>query len=332
MQPYDDILTDILNNGETQINKRTGAECKVIVGTQQKYDLRQGFPAITTRKLPFRNIVGELLGFFKGYTNAKDFRDIGCYFWTQNANETSSWLANPLRKGEDDLGPIYGKQWTSWSDKRVVADDQIDLYISKGYSYRGHIDDKLKQKSLHIEDYTHKGLVLMERSINQLENAVRAIMTDPSDRRIIVTGLNIGEFDMMSLPPCHLTYKFVPMPDSKVMHLVMDMRSMDFYLGTPSNIAGTALLLAIMCRLTGYTPGIVTIQGTNTHLYSNSYEAAREILKRKSYLPPQLYLSSRIARIHEVENIPGCFEKINPGDIEIVNYNSHPNINVSMIA
>ena len=325
MQPYTDLLKEILEEGEVQFNQRTGAECKVIVGTQQKYDLREGFPALTTRKIPMRSIVGELIGFFRGYTNALHFRSVGCKFWDQNANETQSWLDNPARIGTDDLGRIYGKQWTSWSDTRIIPLAQTMNYIDKGYGYIASLS--CESKSSRSEPK-----VLVGRSINQLERAVHTIMTNPSDRRIVITGLNIAELDLMSLPPCHLTYKFVPMPDSKTMHLVMDMRSMDFYLGTPANIASTAVFLAVVCRLTGYTPATITIQGANTHLYENSYEASKELILRTHKVPPQLVLSEAINPLQSLDEIKGCFERINPEDIYLENYHPDANIAVAMMA
>lgn len=325
MQPYKNLLKEILETGHIQHNKRTGSECKVVVGTQMKFDLSQGFPALTLRKIPIKSIVGELLGFFRGYTSAKEFRDLGCKFWDQNANETKAWLDNPLREGEDDLGAIYGSNWTNWVSSQVVNTDWLadPEYHNKINYLRAH--------GWEIE-MPHYGGTLVTKRINQLEDVVRRIMTDPSDRRILLTGWNPGVQEMQCLPACHLTYKFIPFEDSRVMHLVMDMRSMDFYLGTPANIASAALLLSIVCRLTGYHAGSVTIQGANTHLYENSYEAAEQLLKRSHYKPPFLYLGKNIKRLESVDEIKGCFERIEPTDVELVNYIYHPAIAVDMVA
>lgn len=102
MKNYHDLLRITMAHGVDQHNVRTGKLCRALVGHQFQFDLREGFPALTTRKLPFKNIVGELLGFFRGYDNAADFRALGCSFWDINANETPAWLASPYRRGQDD--------------------------------------------------------------------------------------------------------------------------------------------------------------------------------------------------------------------------------------
>ena len=103
MHNYHELLETTMDSGVYQFNTRTGKRCRAQVGNQLSFDLRTGFPALTTRKLPFKNIVGELLGFFRGVTSAADFRALGCHFWDANANETAAWLANPYREGVDDL-------------------------------------------------------------------------------------------------------------------------------------------------------------------------------------------------------------------------------------
>lgn len=324
MQPYKDLLRQILEEGHVQHNSRTGSECRVVVGTQMKFDLSVGFPALTLRKIPIKSIIAELLGFFRGYTNAKDFRDLGCKFWDQNANETKEWLNNPLRKGEDDLGLIYGHNWTNWVSRQVVKSGCI-----------GDSDHQTKMDYLRSHGWEigtpYEGGTMVTKHINQLEDVVRRIMTDPSDRRILLTGWNPGVMDMQSLPACHLTYKFIPFEDTRVMHLVMDMRSMDFYLGTPANIASAALLLSVVCRLTGYRAGTLTIQGANTHLYENSYKASKQLLNRSHYEPPFLYISKNVKRLESMEEVKGCFERIEPTDFELVNYIYHPAIPVEMV-
>ena len=106
MKNYLDLLRDILDNGTRQAN-RTGVDAISIPGAMLRFDLADGFPAMTTRKLAFKSVVGELLGFLRGYDNAADFRALGCRIWDQNANENAQWLASPHRKGTDDLGLIY---------------------------------------------------------------------------------------------------------------------------------------------------------------------------------------------------------------------------------
>ena len=113
MKQYLDLLQKVLDEGEWQQN-RTGVPTKRIDGAMLEFDLTQGFPAITSKKLAFNAVKGELLGFIRGYDNAAAFRNLGCKVWDQNANENAAWLNNPHRKCTDDLGRIYGQQWRGW--------------------------------------------------------------------------------------------------------------------------------------------------------------------------------------------------------------------------
>jgi len=317
MKNYHNLLQTTLEQGVDQFNTRTNKICRVLVGYQLQYDMAEGFPAITTKKLAFNNMKGELLGFFRGYDNAADFRALGCSIWDQNANETQAWLLNPNRKGQDDLGRIYGKQWTDWKDRREVS-SHVDYDRLYAQGYRAVMRDK------------EAGLTLMARSINQLENALRTIITNPSDRRTIVSGWNPAEFDLMALPPCHMDYRFVAFEDSKTLHVVMTIRSWDLFLGAPFNIASTSLFLAIMARLAGYTPGTVTIQATNAHLYEDHFDQVKEILTRDHFDAPQLVLADSIRRIEDLDDIPGVFTRIEPSDISLVGYQSHSAIKAPM--
>lgn len=118
------LIEDVLDQGTWQEN-RTGIRTLMIPGAMAQYDLEKGFPAVTTKSLAFKAMRGELLGFLKGFSSAKDFRDLGCNIWDQNANENKSWLDNPNRKGTDDLGRIYGVQWRDWNSSTGGNVDQI---------------------------------------------------------------------------------------------------------------------------------------------------------------------------------------------------------------
>jgi len=321
MKNFHWMLADTLMHGTDQINTRTGKTCRALVGHQLQFNLEDGFPAITTKKLAFKSMVGELLGFFRGYDNAAEFRALGCRIWDQNANETKAWLDNPNRKGTDDLGRIYGCQWTDWRDKRVAACQQEhDALLAQGYAQR-------------LFDPS-QGVWLMERRINQLENALRTLLTNPTDRRIIVSAWNPAELDLMALPPCHMDYRFVAFDDPKRLHVVMTIRSWDEFLGGPFNIAETALFLEIMARLSGYQPGTVTIQATNAHLYSDHFEQVHEQLAREHFTPPRLVLSDRIKPLtpDTMDTLRGVFERIEPGDIWLEEYQSHAAIPAPMAA
>ena len=124
MKQYLDLLQKVLDEGEWQPN-RTGIPTKRIDGAMLEFDLTQGFPAITSKKLAFNAVKGELLGFIRGYDNAAAFRNLGCKVWDQNANENTAWLNNPNRKCTDDLGRIYGQQWRGWYHDTCGRIDQL---------------------------------------------------------------------------------------------------------------------------------------------------------------------------------------------------------------
>ena len=324
MENFHNMLADVLRNGEDQLNRRTGKRCRAKVGYQLQYDLAGGFPAVTSKKLAFNGVKGELLGFFRGYTSAADFRALGCQVWNANANETSAWLANPNRRpGLDDLGRIYGAQWTDWRAYREVKSDDapaVDRLFETGFS-------------LVCDDGE---TAVFRKSINQLENALRTILTDPSDRRIIISGWNAGELDLMALPPCHMDYRFTVFEglDGRPgkLHVTMTIRSWDLFLGAPFNIASTSLFLAIMARLSGYEPGTVTIQATNAHIYEDHFEQVREQLSRGHFEPPQLVLSDRIKVVTDVADVTGTFARVEPEDIYLEGYQSHAAIKACMAA
>lgn len=334
MQQYQNLLSDIMDNGVDVLNKRTGAVCRTLVGAQMSFDMKEGFPALTTRKLPFKNIVGELLGFFRGYTSAAEFRALGCNFWDANANETKAWLDNPFRTGTDDLGRIYGKQWTAWESIKMIKHCESEVFcektnhlVLKGYKFVGLFTN---HDVNHLEGKGEYNVLM--KNINQLEEAAVKILTDPSDRRIIVSGWNPGDKEQQSLPSCHMDYRFIPFEGTKTMSVVMTIRSSDFYLGAPANIASTALFLEIMCRLTGYIADKVIIQAANVHLYESHFQVAKELLGREPLPSPTLVLGPEIFPINDPLELEGCFKRINPADITMQGYESHGVLSAPMVA
>lgn len=129
-QQYLNLLRDILENGSERMD-RTGVGTKAVFGRTLRFNMAAGFPALTTKKLAFKVMVGELIGFIRGYDSAAQFRELGCRIWDQNANENKAWLANPHRRGVDDLGPIYGVQWRRLSMPDGSTKDQLAELIHK---------------------------------------------------------------------------------------------------------------------------------------------------------------------------------------------------------
>lgn len=129
---YLNLLKKALVEGTRQSN-RTGVDTRFLPGGMLQFDLREGFPALTTKKLAFKQVVGELLGFIRGYTSASGFRELGCHIWDANANENKAWLENPNRSGQDDLGCIYGSQWRTWLGGAHTPLDQLHEALRKIY-------------------------------------------------------------------------------------------------------------------------------------------------------------------------------------------------------
>lgn len=308
MKPYFDLMQSVKDTGFKSKNERTGEICTYLTGTQVKFDLRHGyFPANQRRKVGIKSALGELLGFFRGYTNAADFEKVGSKVWYANANETKAWLANPYRKGENDLGRIYSSQWTEWRDARVATT------LSEAAS--------LKLQGFEIELEGVDGSCLMVRYINQLDEILYKLLTDPSDRRIILNGWNVAELDQCALVPCHISYDFVANPDNSL-DVVCHMRSWDMHLAF--NIQLAAIFVSIVARLVGRVAGTVTVNATNAHLYSSAEVAVDEVLSRTDdFYAPTLELSSNIKQV-TLDNYKGAFARIDPEDIWLEGYKSHP--------
>ncbi len=143
MKQYLDLCRRIVEEGEWVENKRTGKRCLTVINAELNYDVAGNkFPLITTRKSFWKAAIAELLGYLKGYDNAADFRAIGCNTWNANANENEAWLNNPRRKGEDDMGRVYGVQGRAWAKPDGGFVDQLKKLVddlSNGIDDRGEI-------------------------------------------------------------------------------------------------------------------------------------------------------------------------------------------------
>lgn len=317
MQPYHDLLSEILEKGIDLRNERTGEVCRYLVGRQLKFDLAKGFPVPTTKKFAFKTMVAELLGFFRGYTNSAQFEADGCKIWRANADTTPAWIANPYRKGDGDMGRAYPVQWTSQRDARVAIDiTERDRLAGAGYA------ETLFDAG--------RGAWLMERSINQVENCLMSILTNPTSRQNVLSGWRADEIDMTCLPPCHLDYIWTSDPERRVLHLTVTQRSWDCFLAF--NIQTAALFLEIMAKLAGYRPGELTLQVTNVHIYSNHFDVTREQLSRDHFDPPRLSLGESIPRSVKPDQVRGIFSSIQAEDIQLVNYQCHGALKAPMAA
>jgi thymidylate synthase len=322
MQQYLALVQSILDGGTWQEN-RTGIRSLSVPGASMRFDLaRDGFPAITTRRLPFKSAVGELIGFIRGYQSAADFRALGCKVWDQNANENAQWLANPYREGTDDLGDIYGYQWRRWPAYKLLAvgaQAQIDDALARGYRIEGRVVDAEGER------------VLLYKALDQLRQCLDTIVANPADRRILFHAWNCAELDQMALPPCHLLYQFLPSTARRELSLCLYVRSNDVGLGTPFNLCEAAVLLTLVARLTGYVPRWLSYFIGDAHIYENQLGMLREQLRREPYPSPRLVVSERIPDREKTGRYePEWLERIEPDDFSLENYRHHAPLTAPM--
>lgn len=321
MKQYLELVKTVLETGSLQEN-RTGVRTISIPGAMMRFDLAEGFPAITTKKLAFKTAISELVGFLRAYQNAADFRSIGCKVWDQNANENKQWLMNPYRTQVDDLGAIYGVQWRQWPAYKVVEKTNV-----------AQINDAQQQGFQVVTQFIEDGAekVLLYKAVDQLRQCLDTIIKNPSDRRIIFHGWNCAQLDQMALPPCHLLYQFLVNTERKEISLCLYIRSNDLGLGAPFNITEGAALLSLVGRLTGYTPRWFTYFIGDAHVYENHLKMLEEQLKREPFLPPKLVISGRVPDFSKTGKYePEWLEKIEPSDFALDGYKHHAPLTAPM--
>lgn len=318
MKQYLDLVRTVFEQGSWQTN-RTGIRTLSLPGASMRFDLSQGFPAVTTKKLAFKSAVGELVGFLRGYRNAAEFRALGCKVWDQNANENAAWLANPYRLGEDDLGPVYGVQWRNWPAFKALP-----------ASATGQIADALGRGYVRIAD-TADGQVVLYKAVDQLRQCLDTIVNNPSDRRIIFHGWNWAQLEEMALPPCHLLYQFLPNAGTREISLCLYIRSNDIGLGTPFNLTEGAALLHLVGRLTGFKPKWFSYFIGDAHIYENHVPMLQQQLTREPLPAPQLLLSDRIPDYAVTGQYqPEWLEQVEPGDFSLAGYQHHAHLTAPM--
>jgi thymidylate synthase len=291
---YLELLEDILKNGMSS-GDRTGTGTRKVYGRMLKFDLQKGFPLLTTKKTWFKGILVELLWLISGDTNIRPLVKEGVHIWNE-------WpFQNYLKSRSIKLTPNT-PEWNK----------EIEIFTEKIIS-----DDKFAKKFGDLGPVYGKQWRAWEGdngAVDQLQNAIDKIKSDPGDRRIIVNAWRVDKVDQMALPPCHLMYQFGVL--DKKLHMSMYMRSVDTFLGLPFNIASYALLLHMVAQLTNLKPGELTLFLWDTHLYKNHLKQARQQLKRKPYKLPEIKIKRKVKNIDDFK-----FD-----DFVLLNYQSHPAI------
>jgi len=297
MKQYHDLLQDILDNGEIK-DDRTGVGTYSVFGRSFRFDLRRGFPAITTKKLAWKACVGELLWFIEGSSDERRLaeithgtRDGTTTIWTPNAL-APYW--KPKAQFEGDLGRVYGVQWRHWNKDRVEKD--------MGPAHKGGTR-----------------LAVDRTEVDQLSNLIEGLKKDPNGRRHILSAWNVSELDQMALPPCHVMSQFY-VNKNKELSCHMYQRSVDVFLGLPFNIASYALLTYMIAHVCDLKVGELIISTGDTHIYKDHVEQVKEQLSREPLELPDLWINPDIKDI----------DKFSMEDIDLLDYKSYGTIKANM--
>jgi thymidylate synthase len=260
VQAYAQLLKNVLECGEKR-QDRTGVGTLSLFGVQMRFDLEQGFPLLTTKRVHWKSVLHELLWFIRGDTNVRSLQAEGVRIWDEWADE------------HGDLGPVYGAQWRSW---KTAQDGRV---------------------------------------IDQLQDVVDHIRTEPFSRRLIVSAWNVAELGSMRLPPCHLLFQFYVSRDGRL-SCQLYQRSADLFLGVPFNIASYATLIHMIAHVCQLKVGSFVHAIGDAHLYVNHLEQARLQLSREERPLPRLQILRSVGSIDEFQY----------ADFELLGYDPHPRI------
>jgi thymidylate synthase len=340
-EDYKGLLGSCLYNGIEKTD-RTGTGTLSVFGGQIKHRMEDGFPLLTTKKMPFKTIVTELLWFLRGDTNIKYLVQNGCNIWTGDAykhymkkyeiesresggknyleqlhmlsNLTIDEFTERIKTDDEfakkwgELGPIYGSQWRNWNGDNFIYGD-------------------------------------LKNGIDQIQNLINDLKTNPDSRRLMVSAWNVGDLDKMTLPPCHYGFqvytrelsreermkilsKTQPVQSwegymkkdldaanipTRAISLMWNQRSVDTFLGLPFNIASYATLLIMLGKEVNMMPDYLIGSLGDVHLYKNHIEQAKELITRTPYKLPKL-------------EITNCNIQNGEFDYELIGYQSHPTI------
>ena len=359
-EQYQSLLQDIIEYGVDK-QDRTTTGTKSIFGYMIHHNMRNGFPLLTTKKVPFKTMATELMWFLMGDTNIKYLVDNNCNIWNGdaykryvNAAKSDGYyldegvlsmeeFINKIKTEEEfannwgELGPIYGKQWRNWE-------------IDEGYE-------------------TPNGMRFGGKYVDQIQNLINDLKTNPDSRRLMVNAWNVGELDQMTLPPCHYgfqvytrelnieerldwtkinhpnvvnengwfdlysnfeeaqlwfdRYDIGKVAPTRTISLSWNQRSVDVFLGLPFNIASYGLLLEMIAREVNMVPEHLIGHLGDTHLYSNHIEQAVEQLSRTPKELPTLKMSSG----HNFRAaLAGKADEIDLNDFILLGYDPHPTI------
>lgn len=304
-EPYLNLLRSLLEQGDYKSSGRAGMPGTYsLFGREMRFDLTEGFPLLTTKKVSFKNVKVELLWFLRGETNIKFLLDHDCNIWNQDAfrwyktqceragmepeygtlggftSAVKAYGTKEVFQGYrlGDLGPIYGAQWRNWN---------------------GILD--------------------------QFAEVLEQVDKNPFGRRHIVSAWNPLQIPSMSLPPCHVLFHFYARKDgiATKLDLFMYQRSCDMFLGVPYNIASYALLLNLVAWKLGFAPGEFVWYGGDVHIYENHVEAVKEQIEREPRRVPTLNIRAFSSQVEDIGDL-------DPEALQVLDYHPHPRIKAEL--
>ena len=324
---YQALLQDILDNGVKK-GDRTGTGTISVFGRQIRHKMSEGFPLLTTKKMPFKTIATELLWFLRGDTNIKYLVDNGCHIWDGDAYK------NYVQKCNDDKWmkeivlnlPLPNKSYGLFTQEEFIDKIKTDDEFAKKWGELGPVYGK-QWRSWHLNaKFDREGKYYHEQGIDQIQNLINDLKTNPDSRRLMVNAWNVAEIDQMTLPPCHYGFQVYTRELSKseryvhlrtgkysgkwdgtgdemeyynsigvpkrAISLMWNQRSVDTFLGLPFNIASYGLLLEIIAKVVNMVPDELIGNLGDTHLYSNHVEQAKEQIGRDLTCDERIELAS----------------------------------------
>lgn len=278
---YINLVKRIIQDGISKTD-RTGTGTISLPFQQMRFDLRDNkIPLLTTKKMFTKGVIHEILWYLMGSTNIKYLVDNGVHIWDEWADK------------DGELGPVYGAQWRKWKRYNKLSED-------------------------HVGHDSHPDLYEVNE-IDQVASCVHKLRTNPTDRRIIISAWNVGELDVMRLPPCHAFVQFWSDGQGNLSsHLYQ--RSCDVGLGVPFNIVQYAILTHMFAHVTGHIAKEFVWTGGDVHIYNNHIDALKEQIKREPFEAPKLVLNPDVKEINDFK-----FD-----DFQIIGYNSHPTIKMEV--
>lgn len=317
MKEYKELCEKILIEGVEKTD-RTGVGTRSISGAELRFDMSKGFPILTTKKVPFKMIVSELLWFLKGDTNIRYLLENNNHIWDEWVFK--AWVESDEFKKEfpdvdmTDFGirvtqdlefkVIYDKIKNEFC-RRILEDDEFSLrWGDCGRAYGAQW-----RRAYYVNPYN-----LGITEVDQLGEVIEEIKNNPDSRRLVVSSFNLDNLKHAALPCCHHQFQFIVSKGK--LDLIFDMRSTDVFLGLPFNISSYGLLLHMVAKLTGYEPGYLIYHGKDVHIYSNHVEQVMELISRGSYELPSLWLNPEKNNLEDYE----------VDDIKLEGYNSHGKI------